>query len=41
MASMTPGAAASTTGKALTSRLNNDLLLVGMSVPSAVSAMIR
>jgi hypothetical protein len=28
---MTPGAAASTTGKALTNRRRNDLLLVGMS----------
>jgi hypothetical protein len=41
MASMTPGAAASTTGNALISRLKNDLLLVAMSVPSFRSAMIR
>jgi len=30
---MTPGAAASTTGRALISRLSKDLLLVGMSIP--------
>jgi hypothetical protein len=31
---MTPGAAASTTGSALTSRFRNDLLFDGMSFPS-------
>jgi hypothetical protein len=40
MASMIPGAAASTTGKAFTNRPKNDLLFVGMSVPFAISARL-